>query len=161
MAASSRKASMMTNRVGSSCCWVSANCARPGSRRLLRVLSSVAALNASTASGFTRMWTSWMITDDLANRRIGAGHACPAPRPLSGRPAPRARDGDARVQVDVLDRVQQRRAFLHRPLEGLAARDEAHAAGALVDDGRTHRFGQIARTRRGAAAVDQAGAAHV
>ena len=40
---------------------------------------------------------------------------------------------DVLAEVDVLDRVEQLDAFLERALERLATRDEAHAAGALVD----------------------------
>ena len=53
------------------------------------------------------------------------------PRPgrrRPGRPArPRSGDGDRRVQVDVLDGVDQGRALVGRPLEGLAAHDEARS----------------------------------
>src|SRR4051794_18335434 len=45
------------------------------------------------------------------------------------------RDRDLVGEVDVLDRVQQPDALVHRPLEGLAARDQPGAAGALVDHG--------------------------
>ena len=48
---------------------------------------------------------------------------------------PRSRDRHFLRQVDVLDRVEERRALLHRALERLASGDEAHAARALVDDG--------------------------
>ena len=51
-------------------------------------------------------------------------------------------------QIDVLDRVEQRRAFLHRTLERLAAGDQAHAAGALVDHRGLDRFLQVALARR-------------
>ncbi len=47
------------------------------------------------------------------------------------------------VEVDVLDGVEQLDALGHRALERLAAGDQAHAAGALVDDGGR------ARPRRG------------
>src|SRR5690606_26274017 len=77
MASGERNASMMTNFVGSSACWVSANCAMPGSRRLLRVFSSVAALNASTDSGLTCTWTIWMTTSALARRLAGLGGPSP------------------------------------------------------------------------------------
>ena len=57
------------------------------------------------------------------------------------------RDRDVLVQVDVLDGVEQLHAFLHRTLKRLAARDQTHPAGALVDHRRLHRFLQIAFTR--------------
>ena len=78
-----------------------------------------------------------------------------SPPPL--RPAPEPTN----QQVDVLDGVEQANAFLHRALERLAAGDQAHAAGALVDDRGLHGFLQIALAGRRAAGVDQAGAAHV
>src|SRR5262245_210472 len=61
-------------------------------------------------------------------------------------PYKRSGDRDLRREVDVLDRVEQRHAFLHRALERLTARDETHPAGALVDDGRPHGFLEIAFT---------------
>jgi 8-oxo-dGTP pyrophosphatase MutT (NUDIX family) len=77
-----------------------------------------------------------------------------APGRVSRPPPPRAtpprrrrlRDRDVLRKIDVLDRLQQRRPLLDRPLERLAAADEAHAAGALVDDGGLHRLGQVALT---------------
>ena len=51
-------------------------------------------------------------------------------------------------------------AFFHRALEGFAAGDQAHAAGALVDDGGGDGFLEIVGAGC-AAAVDQARAAHV
>ena len=70
---------------------------------------------------------------------------------LAQRPAEAGRltlgDRDLLGEIHVLDRVEQRRAFLHRTLERLAARDQAHAAGALVDHRRLHRFLQIAFAR--------------
>ena len=50
---------------------------------------------------------------------------------------------------------------MHRTLEGLAARDQPHAARAFVDDGRGDGTCQVARALGLATAVDQAGAAHV
>src|SRR5258708_35521177 len=74
---------------------------------------------------------------------------------------PSSGDRDVLVQVDVLNRVQQPDAFLDRALEGLAAGDEAHAAGALVDDGRLHSLFEIALAGGCATRIDQTGAAHV
>ena len=53
--------------------------------------------------------------------------------------------GDRHVlrEIHVLDGVEQLDAFLHRLLEGLAAGNQAHAAGALVDHRRAHRLGKI------------------
>ena len=70
-------------------------------------------------------------------------------------------DRDRAAQIDVLNRVQQADAFLHRALERLAAGDQPHAAGALVDHRGLDGFLQVALARRCAARVDQAGAAHV
>ena len=55
----------------------------------------------------------------------------------------RLSDSHAIIQVHVLDRPQQGCAFGHRLLERLAAGDQAHAAGALVDDGRAHSLRQV------------------
>src|ERR1041385_6026930 len=52
-------------------------------------------------------------------------------------------NGDVLRQIHILNRVEQADAFLHRPLEGLATGDQSRTAGALVDDGRLHRFFQI------------------
>src|SRR3954465_6557725 len=70
-------------------------------------------------------------------------------------------DGDLRREVDVLDRAQQLGALVERAPERLAARDEPHAAGALVDDGGADRLRHVALARGRAAAVDQAAAPHV
>src|SRR5690242_17219585 len=67
-------------------------------------------------------------------------------------------DRDLVVEVDILDGVEQLDALLHRPLERLAAGDEAHASRALVDHRGAHGVLEVARTRRRAAAVDQPGA---
>ena len=58
---------------------------------------------------------------------------------------------DVLAEVDVLDRVEQLDALLERPLERLAAGDQAHAAGALVDDRGRDRVAQIVLARRAAA----------
>src|SRR6516162_9590868 len=47
-------------------------------------------------------------------------------------------DRDLVAQVDVLDGADQGGPLGHRSLEGLAADDETHAAGALVDDRGAH-----------------------
>src|SRR5258708_5147505 len=69
-------------------------------------------------------------------------------------------DGDFWAEVDVLDRVQELDAFFHGALEGFAAGDEAGAAGALVDDGGGDGFFEVVGAGS-AAAIDEAGAAHV
>src|SRR5579859_4192143 len=48
---------------------------------------------------------------------------------------------DFRVQIHVLDGIQQPHTLVHRALERLAPRDQAHAARALVDHRRPHRLG--------------------
>ena len=70
-------------------------------------------------------------------------------------------DGHFIVEVNVLNGVQQGDAVLHRTLEGLAAADEPHAPGALVDHGRRDGLLQIGLPARLAARVDQPHAAHV
>ncbi len=55
----------------------------------------------------------------------------------------RLRDGDVLVEVDVLDGVQQGDALVHRPLEGLAAGDQAGPARALVDDRGLDGLGEV------------------
>ena len=59
------------------------------------------------------------------------------------------------VQVDVLDRVHQCGAVVNGALEGLTPKDEALAAGALVDDGRAHRTGEVVAALGFTAGVDQ------
>src|SRR6266403_4483917 len=68
--------------------------------------------------------------------------------------------GDFGAEVDVLDGVEKLDAFLHRALESFTARDQAGAAGALVDHRRGHRFFEIVRAGS-PTTVDQARAAHV
>src|SRR6202043_1592367 len=57
--------------------------------------------------------------------------------------------------------AKQLDAFAHWPLEGLAARDQAGAADALVDHRRAHRLLEVALPLRVAAGVDQARPPHV
>src|SRR5436309_10320182 len=71
------------------------------------------------------------------------------------------RDGYFATEIHVLDGIQQLDAFVRRPLKRLPPRDQAHAAGALVDHRRPDRFLEIALAGGGAARVDQAGAPHV
>jgi toxin ParE1/3/4 len=47
------------------------------------------------------------------------------------------------AEVHILDRVQQRDAFVHGTLERLAAGDQTHSAGAFVDHRRGHRVGHV------------------
>ncbi len=68
------------------------------------------------------------------------------------------RYGNALIQVHILDGVQDLDAFRHRALEGLAAGDQALAAGALVDHCGGRGFGEVILAG-GAAAVDEADAA--
>src|SRR6185369_2993418 len=83
---------------------------------------------------------------------VGGG----APSGPAGR-RPRGRrclgEADLLAEVDVLNRVQDLHALLHGLLEGLAARDEPGATGALVDDGGERRVGDVVLAR-GAARVD-------
>ncbi|HWR83243.1 MAG TPA: hypothetical protein VN285_08070 [Candidatus Deferrimicrobium sp.] len=51
------------------------------------------------------------------------------------------------TEIHIVYRIQQFDAVFHWALEGLAAGDEAHAAGALVDDGSAHCLGQVAGPR--------------
>src|SRR5688572_28500733 len=57
-------------------------------------------------------------------------------------------DRDILCQIDVLNRVQQRDAFLDRTLERFTARDQTHPARALVDDRGLHGLLQIALSCR-------------
>ena len=52
-------------------------------------------------------------------------------------------------------------ALLHGTLERLAAEDQAHASGALVDDRRAYRLRQVGLAARSTARIDQARAACV
>src|SRR2546427_12275506 len=70
------------------------------------------------------------------------------------------RDGDFGAEVDVLNGVQELDAFFHGTLERFASRNEAGAAGALVDDGGGDGFLEIV-CAGSAATVDQTRAAHV
>ena len=97
--------------------------------------------------------TTWRFA--ARRKRCGSSWRRVCPKRFRPGVQSRSRDRDFLRQIDVLDRVQQRDAFLHRTLERLAAGDQAHAAGALVDDGGLHRFLQVALARRRAAGVDQ------
>ena len=69
-------------------------------------------------------------------------------------------DRDAIVEIHVLNEVEQLDAFGHWALERLSAANQAHAAGALIDDGRARGFREVVVTT-GAAGVDQRRAAQV
>jgi hypothetical protein len=71
-----------------------------------------------------------------------------------------SRDRDPLVQIDILDQVKQLDPVGHGALEGFSSADEAHSAGAFVDDGGADGVGEIVLAA-GAAAVDQRTAAHV
>src|SRR6266404_4823065 len=49
------------------------------------------------------------------------------------------------AEVDVLNGIQQADAFFHWPLESLPARDQSHAAGALIDHCRYDGIFQVPR----------------
>jgi len=70
-------------------------------------------------------------------------------------------DGDLLFQIDILYGVDEGDAFVHGALEGFSAHDEAHAAGAFINDGGAHGFGQVGSARRSATGVDESDAAHV
>ena len=55
-------------------------------------------------------------------------------------------DGDFLCQVDILNRIEQCDAFLHRSLKRFPSRYQAHAAGTFVDDGSLDSFFHIALT---------------
>src|SRR5665213_1902485 len=99
--------------------------------------------------------------------RRSSGHA-DAPRARGGSPltllphtgrtghtATGSGHGHLYVEVDVLDGVDQCGALVGRPLERLAAHDEAGATGPLVDDGGAHGLGQIVGALGLTARVDQ------
>jgi len=56
----------------------------------------------------------------------------------------RLRYRDRLVEVHVLNGVEQLDPFVHRTLEGFAARDQAGAAAAFVDNGCADSCGEIA-----------------
>ena len=98
-------------------------------------------------------------TAQAVERFVGAVPAAGAGG--AARVAPRLRDRDVRREVDVLDGVEDLDALGHRPLERLAARDQAGAARALVDHRRADGLGLVGVLGGRAARVDQARAAHV
>src|SRR5262245_7388001 len=53
---------------------------------------------------------------------------------------------DLRIQIDVLDRIEQRDAFGHRALKRFASADQAHATAALINHRRADCFRQVAST---------------
>src|ERR1700730_15956407 len=71
------------------------------------------------------------------------------------------RDGDAVVEGDILNRIEEPNPLRHRPLEGLPAGDQSRATGALVDDSRPDRLFEVGLAGRGAPGVDEARATHV
>src|SRR5215469_4640197 len=70
------------------------------------------------------------------------------------------RDRHFFAQIHILNGIEEFYAVGHGALEGLAAGDEAGAAGALVDDGCGYGFLEVVGSGS-AAGIDEAGAAHV
>src|SRR5207244_699628 len=117
----------------------------------------------SWSNGRRRCATASAWRRSCARRTTGYAGSQRQERPTDGGPSccRPSGDGDRRAEVDVLDGVQERHPVCPWPLEGLAARDQAHAAGPLVDDGGADGLGEVALTRAGATGVDEADAAHV
>lgn len=67
-------------------------------------------------------------------------------------------DSDILIQVYVLDGAYHLHSFVEGALEGLATQDEAHTAGAFIDDGSEDGIGHIGSAFAFAAAVDEANA---
>src|SRR5690606_22259677 len=88
------------------------------------------------------------------NRARGVG-----PQPAA--PAWRgSRDGDAVVEVHILDRMKDLDALIHGLLKSLSSCDQAHPAGALVDDGGPNGLLKVVLARA-TARIDEATSAHV
>src|SRR5579875_1668161 len=106
---------------------------------------------------------SVVVTRPRAYRRADASRRLPVALParLAPRARPASRDRDGRAEVDVLDRMDERGALVHRALEGLAAHDEPLAACPLVDHRGAHRLGQVSRPLGLASRVDEADPAGV
>src|SRR4051794_15786735 len=82
--------------------------------------------------------------------------------PSGGQETPRGlSDRDILAEVDILDCIKQSDTFFDRSLECFAARNKTHAAGALVDDSSDDSISEVPRPFGFAAAINQAGAAHV
>src|SRR3954471_19651794 len=109
----------------------------------------------------SRSWTS-CVRSTVSDTSSPSG-ATTVSRPGATVPTRRvgSGDGDPRVEVDVLDGVEQLDALARGALEGLAARDEAHPPGPLVDDRGRDGLGHVGLALGLAAPVDEAGAAHV
>ncbi len=105
------------------------------------------------------------ISGFILESKIGPVHFCTKPIELSSagrkRPSQLLRHRDGLIGVHVLDGVKQLDAVGHGALESLAAGDQAHAAGALVDDRGLGRVGEVARPGGLPAGVDETRAAHV
>src|SRR5207247_6539040 len=88
----------------------------------------------------------------------------PAPRPWPRSPCAggegRLRDPDLLAEVDVLDEVEQLHSLVHRPLEGLASRDEPHPARPLVHHRGLRRLREVVLPR-GPPRVDEPRPTHV
>src|SRR5580698_3632929 len=56
-------------------------------------------------------------------------------------------DRDVLAEVDVLDGLKELGPFFHRPLESLAAGNEPHTAGPLVDNSGFDRLGEVVIAR--------------
>src|SRR6185295_11186600 len=92
--------------------------------------------------------------------RLGIALVTPgSPRDATGR-LPGSGYGDALVQVNVLDCVEELHAFGHRALERLASGDQTGTPRTLVDHRSAYRLGEIVLPGS-AARVDQRGTTHV
>ena len=68
---------------------------------------------------------------------------------------------DCRLEVDILNSIEQGDSLFKWPLKCLAATDEPDATGAFIDHCRAYRLGHIAIPGGGPAGVDQPHATHV
>ena len=70
-------------------------------------------------------------------------------------------DANLLVQVNILNCMEQLDSFVSWMLKCLTSGDEAHAAGAFVDDRGSYGLGKVAGAGRGTARIDQADSTHV
>ena len=59
------------------------------------------------------------------------------------------------IEIDILDGLEQFRPFVHRTLEGFAAGDKTHAAGAFVDHRGAHRLTKASARTDGISSVSR------
>ena len=68
---------------------------------------------------------------------------------------------NGRIQINILNSIQQFHTFIHRLLESFTPTDQSHATGTLIDNSRNHSIPQIGSTERLTAGIYLSDTTHI